>query len=261
MKYNEETKKWESPFWHPAVTTDAVIFGFDKEDKSLQTLLIKRGKAKPGEVPAFEGYWALPGGFIQKDEPTDICVHRELFEESSMKLFNNDKGVNPEFIEQLKTYSGVDRDPREFVITVAYYALVKKEKYKIKGGDDAIEARWFPVDIIPDLNLAFDHAQIIQDAIDKLRERIHFEPIGFHLLDKNFTMPQLQNIYIAILNPPKNDNNLRDRRNFQKKMLKLGYINETGKRLTGNPYRSPKLYTFDEEAYTMAKKIGMRLEF
>lgn len=94
-----------------------------------------------------------------------------------------------------------------------------------------------------------------------LRERIHFEPIGFHLLDKEFTMPQLQNIYIAILNPSEEDKNLRDRRNFRKKMLKLGYIRETGKKLTGNPYRSPKSYTFDEEAYAAAKKIGMRLEF
>lgn len=111
------------------------------------------------------------------------------------------------------------------------------------------------------MKLAFDHAQIIQDAIDRLRERIHFEPIGFNLLDKEFTMPQLQNIYIAILNPPEDDNTIRDRRNFPKKMLKLGYIRETGKKVTGNPYRSPKLYTFDEEAYKDAKKIGMRLEF
>ena len=94
-----------------------------------------------------------------------------------------------------------------------------------------------------------------------MQQRIHFEPIGFHLLNKEFTMPQLQNIYIAILNPPEDDNKLRDRRNFPKKMLKLGYIKETGKKVTGNPYRSPKLYTFDEEAYKNAKKIGMRLEF
>ena len=261
MEYNKKTGKWESPYWHPALTTDAVVFGFDKEDGSLQVLLIKRGKAKPGETPAFEGYWALPGGFIQKDEPTDECVHRELFEESSMRLFNNDKGIQPEFIEQLKTYSARGRDPREFVVTVAYYALVKKDKYIIKGGDDAAEAKWFSIDEIPYLKLAFDHAQIIQDAIDRLRERIHFEPIGFNLLDKEFTMPQLQNIYIAILNPPEDDNTIRDRRNFPKKMLKLGYIRETGKKVTGNPYRSPKLYTFDEEAYKDAKKIGMRLEF
>lgn len=78
MIFNEKTKKWESPFWHPAVTTDAVVFGFDKEDLSLQVLLIKRGYAKPGEVPAFEGHWALPGGFLQEDETTEECVHREL---------------------------------------------------------------------------------------------------------------------------------------------------------------------------------------
>ena len=178
-----------------------------------------------------------------------------------MKLFYNDEGVKPEFIEQLKTYSARGRDPREFVITVAYYALVKKEKYVIKGGDDAAEARWFSIDEISGLKLAFDHAQIIQDAVEKLREKIHFEPIGFQLLDKEFTMPQLQNIYIAILDPTEENKSLQDRRNFPKKMLKLGYIKETGKKVTGNPYRSPKLYTFDEDAYASAKKIGMRLEF
>lgn len=147
-----------------------------------------------------------------------------------MNLFNNDKGIKPEFIEQLKTYSARGRDPREFVITVAYYALVKKEKYAIKGGDDAAEARWFSIDEISGLKLAFDHAQIIQDAVEKLREKIHFEPIGFQLLDKEFTMPQLQNIYIAILDPTEENKSLQDRRNFPKKMLKLGYIKETGKR-------------------------------
>ena len=136
MKYNEKTQMYESKYWHPALTTDAVIFGFDKDDSSLQILLIKRGKAKKGEIPEFEGYWSLPGGFIQKDESTDDCVKRELMEESSMKLFDNDKGIEPEFLEQLKTYSGKNRDPREYVATVAYYALVKKDKYAIKGGDD-----------------------------------------------------------------------------------------------------------------------------
>lgn len=261
MEYNKITGKWESKYWHPALTTDVVVFGFDKEDGSLQVLLIKRGKAKPGEVAAFEGCWALPGGFLQKDESTDECAYRELFEESSMKLFNDDKGIKPEFIEQLKTYSARGRDPREFVVTVAYYALVKRSNYSIKGGDDAAEAKWFSVNELSELNLAFDHAQIIQDAIHRLRERIHFKPIGFDLLDKEFTMPQLQSIYIAILNPPEDDNTIRDRRNFPKKMLKLGYIRETGKKITGTPYRSPKLYTFDEEAYKDAKKIGMRLEF
>lgn len=261
MEYNETTGKWESKFWHPALTTDAVVFGFDKEDASLQVLLIKRGKAKAGEVGAFEGCWALPGGFLKQDEPTDECVYRELYEESAMRLFDSDNGIKPEFIEQLKTYSARGRDPREFVVTVAYYALVKRDRYDIRGGDDAAEAKWFSIGELQGLRLAFDHAQIIEDAIERLRERIHFEPIGFNLLDKEFTMPQLQSIYIAILNPPEDDMAIRDRRNFPKKMLKLGYIKETGKKLTGNPHRSPKLYVFDEEAYKNVKKLGMRLEF
>lgn len=260
MKFNEETQMYESKFWHPALTTDAVVFGFDKNDNTLQILLIKRGKAKDGEIPAFEGYWALPGGFIKENESTDDCVKRELFEESSMKLFDNDKGIEPEFLEQLKTYSGNNRDPREYVATVAYYALVKKDKYVIKGGDDATEARWFPIDEINNLQLAFDHACIIQDAIERLREKIHFEPIGFNLLDDMFTMPQLHNIYLAILNPPE-DAPIRDRRNFPRKMLKLGYIEETEKKVQGTPYKQPKLYFFVPDAYEKAKKIGMRLEF
>ena len=132
-------------------------------------------------------------------------------------------------------------------------------RHSYSRGDDARMAKWFPVKNLPEL--AFDHQQIIETALERIKQRIHFEPIGFHLLDKEFTMPQLQNIYLAILNPPKDDIKLRDRRNFPKKMLKLGYIKETGKKMTGNPYRSPKLYTFDEEAYVNAKKIGMRLEF
>ena len=97
MVFNEKTQKWESPYWHPAVTTDAVVFGFGKEDKSLQVLLIKRGKAKAGEVPAFEGYWALPGGFIREEDETAMDgVFRELHEETN---------VNDIYLEELKTFS------------------------------------------------------------------------------------------------------------------------------------------------------------
>lgn len=243
MKLNKSTNLWESKYWHPAVTTDAVVFGFDGE--KLNVLLIQRG----GEP--YLGFWALPGGFMKEtDETADSCIYRELNEETN---------VDEIYLEELKTFSKKNRDPRERVITIAYFALVVKSKYSIKGGDDAAKAEWFPIDELPEL--AFDHKDIIDFALERLRQRIHFEPIGFHLLDKEFTMPQLQNIYIAILNPEESDNKLRDRRNFQKKMLKLGYIRDTGKKVTGNPYRSPKLYNFDEEAYAKAKKIGMRLEF
>ena len=243
MKYNETTHMWESPYWHPAVTTDAVVFGFDGEQ--LNVLLIERGN-KP-----FLNCWALPGGFIREtDKSAEESVYRELHEETNVE------GL---YLEEFKTFSNLSRDPRERVITIAFFALVVKSKFKIKGGDDAKCAEWFPVDKLPEL--AFDHKEIVELALERLRHRILFEPIGFHLLEKQFTMPQLQKIYIAILDPERNNPKLLDRRNFAKRMLKLGYIKETGEKITGKPYRSPMLYVFDEEAYLNAKKGGMKLEF
>jgi 8-oxo-dGTP diphosphatase len=228
---------------HPAVTTDSVVVGFDGEQ--LNVLLIQRG------LEPYKNMWALPGGFMRpEDESAEACAYRELREETD---------VDDIYIEEMQTFSHIGRDPRERVITIAFFALVVQNKYNVKGGDDASNAKWFPVKELPEL--AFDHKEIVTLALERLRQRIHFEPIGFHLLDKEFTMPQLHNIYKAILDPPEDDTRLRDRRNFQKKMLKLGYISETGKKVTGNPHRSPKLYTFDEDAYQQAKKIGMRLEF
>lgn len=234
---------WESRYWHPAVTTDAVVLGFD--GVSLNVLLIQRA------LEPYKGMWALPGGFMRQDDySASECVIRELREETNIEV---------NYLEELKTFSKFGRDPRERVITVAFFALVNQNRYKVVGGDDAADARWFPVKELP--KLAFDHKEIIDTALETLRRQIHFEPIGFHLLGELFTMPDLQNIYIAILDPPADDMKLRDRRNFPKKMLKLGFIRDTGLKQTGNPYRSPKLYTFVAEAYINAKKIGMRLEF
>jgi 8-oxo-dGTP diphosphatase len=222
MKYNNETKKWESPYWHPAITTDSVVFGFDGEELNL--LLIQRG----GEP--YAGMWALPGGFLlPTDKNAEEAAYRELHEETNVE------GI---YMEELGTFSDINRDSRERVITIAFFALVVKDKYVIKGGDDARMAKWFPVKNLPEL--AFDHQQIIDTGLERIRQRIHFEPIGFHLLGKEFTMPQLQNIYIAILNPPKDDIKLRDRRNFPKKMLKLGYIKETGKKQSPPPQNTGK---------------------
>ena len=229
MKLNENTRKWESDYWHPAVTADAVVLGFDGE--GLNVLLIERA----GEP--YKGMLALPGGFMTlEDKSAEDAVYRELHEETNVE------GV---YLEELQTFSKIGRDPRERVITIAFFALVVKDLYEIKAGSDASKAMWFPIENLPDL--AFDHNEIIEAAIERLRQRIHFEPIGFHLLAKEFTMPQLQNIYLAILNPAPDDDKLRDRRNFAKKMLKLGYIKETGKKVTGTPHRSPKLYVFDED--------------
>lgn len=223
---------------HPALTTDAVLFGFD--GSSLNVLLVERG------LEPYKGKWALPGGFLNPDfrETAEECVRRELKEETNADVSH---------LEQFHTFSAVDRDPRERVVTIAYFALVRMSDYEVIGGDDAVRAKWFPIKEIP--ALAFDHDQILRVAQERLRRSIHFEPIGFRLLDDKFTMPQLQNIYEAILGVH------FDRRNFQKKMLNLGYIQDTGERKTGGSHRSPFLYKFDEERYNEAKKLGMRLEF
>lgn len=246
MKLNKKTNKWESEFWHPSVATDAVVFGFNVETGSLDILLIQRG------VEPFKGKWALPGGFLQQGESAEDCVKRELKEETH---------VEDLYLEQIGAFSNPDRDKghEDQVISISFLALVRSKDYEVIGGDDALKAVWFPVSEHPEL--AFDHEEILQQALFTLRQRIHFAPIGFQLLDDVFTMPQLQNIYIAILDPEGNDNKLRDRRNFLKKMLNLGYIKDTGEKITGNPHRSPKKYSFDQEAYENAKKIGMRLEF
>ena len=169
-----EEKKYCYKYPHPAVTTDCVIFGFDGSE--LQVLLIERG------IEPFKGKWAFPGGFLNMDETAGEGAMRELKEET---------GLENAYIEQFNTYSEPGRDPRERVITIAHYALVRIQE--VKGGDDAAKAQWFPIDEVP--QLAFDHDKILRDAMRKLRERIHFEPIGFELLPEKFTMRELQILY------------------------------------------------------------------
>ena len=184
---------------HPAVTTDCVIFTF--EDRQLKVLLVRRG----GEP--YKGAWAFPGGFLRVDEDARTGALRELREETAL---------NPVSIEQLGVFSDVDRDPRERVITIAWYALVRPNE--VVGGDDADEAAWFPVDALPPL--AFDHEKIFRTALERLRRDIHFQPVGFDLMDETFSIPDLQALYEAILGVK------FDRRNFQRKLLSSGILEE-----------------------------------
>ena len=218
----------------PAVTTDCVIFGYD--GKELKVLLIERG------IEPCRGCWAFPGGFLNMDEDALAGARRELKEET---------GLENAFIEQFHTFSEPGRDPRGRVITIAHYALVKIQE--VEGGDDASQARWFPIGEVPPL--AFDHDRILRMAMSRLKERIHFEPVGFELLPDVFTMPQLQNLYEAILEVH------FDRRNFASKMLKLGILEDTGDRPAGASSRIPVSYRFNKEKYNELKAKGFRLEF
>lgn len=219
---------------HPAVTTDCVIFGFDGE--RLQVLLIERG------IEPFKGRWAFPGGFIKMDETAEEGALRELKEET---------GMENAFIQQFHTFSNPLRDPRERVITIAFYALVRIQE--VKGGDDAASARWFPLDEIP--ALAFDHDHMLRMATQRLRQEIHFHPIGFELLPEKFTLRELQSLYEAILGIT------FDRRNFSKKMLHLEILNELDETVWPTPKREAKLFSFNAGKYEELKRKGFRMEF
>ena len=229
-----EEKKYSYKYPHPSVTTDCVIFGFD--GGKLKVLLVERG------LEPYKGRWAFPGGFVKMDESCEEGALRELEEETALK------GT---YVQQFHTYSDPNRDPRERVITVAFFALVRIQE--VEAGDDANKAQWFAIDEVP--QLAFDHDAILRDALKRLRERIHFQPIGFELLPEKFTMRQLQNLYEAILDVH------FDRGNFSKKMLHFNILTPLDETVRPTPKREARLYRFNKESYDDLKQKGFRLEF
>ena len=163
---------------HPAVTTDCVVFGFD--GCGLKVLLIKRGREP------YKDCWAFPGGFLNPDESAEEGAIRELKEET---------GFAAGYMEQLHTYTNPGRDPRERVISIVYIALV--EIGEVKGADDAAEAEWFPIDDIPPL--AFDHDEILRDALARLRELIQIYSIDHEPLPEKFTLSHVQNLFDTVI--------------------------------------------------------------
>ena len=227
-----EKAKFSYKYPHPSVTTDCVIFGFD--GSRLKVLLVERG------VEPFKGKWALPGGFLRMDESAEQGALRELQEETGLKTA---------YIKQFHTFTDPDRDPRERVITIAYYALVRLQD--VVAGDDAARAEWFALDEVP--SLAFDHDRILRTALQEIRRQIHFEPVGFELLPSEFTIKELQLLYEAILDVK------FDRRNFYKKMQHLELLTQV--KTSAQERRQPFLFRFNAAKYSELKQKGFRLEF
>ncbi len=215
----------------PALTVDCVVFGIDGEE--LKVLLIQR------DLEPFAGAWALPGGFVHMQERIDEAARRELLEET---------GLDRVFLEQLYTFGQVDRDPRGRVVSVAFYSLVRLMDHKVQAATDARDASWFPVWDTP--TLAFDHEVILQMALERLKGKVRYQPIGFELLPKKFTLTQLQNLYSTIL-----ERDL-DRRNFRKKILSMDILDELDEVEKDVAHRAARLYRFNERRYKKLVKAG-----
>ena len=181
------------------VAVDIVVFTV--QEQALKVLLIERG------IAPFKGRYALPGGFVLAKETLEKAAFRELFEET---------GTKDVYLEQLYTFGDPGRDPRGRVVTVAYYALVPTDKSPLLAGTDAAAAGWYPVLALP--SLAFDHAKIVEYAVDRLRNKLEYTNVGFQLLPTKFTLSALQALHEAILGKP------LDKRNFRRKVLGLGLV-------------------------------------
>jgi 8-oxo-dGTP diphosphatase len=220
------------------VATDAIVFGYSKND-GVSVLLIQR-KYEP-----FKNSWAIPGGFVLDDESLEESVRRELSEET---------GVELNYLEQLYTFGKPDRDPRQRIISVAYFGLVKTSQYQeLKASTDAENAKWFSIKKIP--ALAFDHKQILGIAIERLRAKVRYQPIGFELLDKKFPFSDLEKLYMTLLDRDIN------RRNFSTKILSFGFLEETGELSKQEGKGRPgKMYQFNQKRYKELLQQGIHFE-
>lgn len=224
-------------------TVDAVVFsvdfGYGIPDDALDVLLVLR-KDEP-----FKGGYALPGGFINMDEDLEAAVRRELEEETALK---------PTYLEQLYTFGTPGRDPRGRVISTAFMALINKHQ-KIRAGSDAAGCSWWPVRQVMSETcpVAFDHKQIIEVALDRLRSKLPWQPIGIELLDQDFSLTGLQNVYEYILG------HRIDKRNFRRKVMRFGVLEPT-KVWRGGNHRPVQMYRFNKKKYLALVSKGLDFE-
>jgi 8-oxo-dGTP diphosphatase len=219
----DKTGKYYSGYSKIFVAIDCIIFGFINND--LNILLFKR------DIEPEKGKLSLIGGFVQE---------KESLEDAAQRILLNLTGIKDVFLEQLFAFGGTERDPGERVISVAYYALLKAqdldtEHVELHG------ARWCPVSDSPDL--IFDHKEMRDKALLRLQRIAKSRPIGFELLPRKFTIPQLQSLYEAIYQKK------FDNRNFRKKLLTMNILEQLGVKDKTSSKKGAYLYRFDKEKY------------
>ena len=218
------------PSLRPLVTVDVVIFTLRQDE--LRVLLIRRGH------PPQQGMWAIPGGSVRPDEALEAAALRRLAEET---------GLVDVYLEQLYTFGDPDRDPRDRIITVAYFAVVPPTG-EVPPTDKGGHVRWWSIYHLPPL--AFDHDQVLSYALTRLRYKLEYTAVGFELLPAEFSLTELQTAYEIVLGER------LDKRNFRRKILGAGIIEPSGQYRTGDG-RPARLYRYREDAVSEVK--GRRL--
>jgi 8-oxo-dGTP diphosphatase len=223
-------RKWSYDYPRPALTVDIVLFTVAGalNDLRLQVLLIQRNESP------FRGGWALPGGFVRKDEDLSAAARRELLEET---------GVSEAYLEQVTTVGTPGRDPRGHVVTVVYVGLVPADRHQLRATGDAAAVRWFDVARLDKEPLAFDHARLLALALAHLRRRLGEVPVCFQLLPEEFTLSELQTLAEAILGRP------LDRRNFRRKVDELQFLRPVPGTRRQGAHRPAQLYRFVPEKF------------
>jgi 8-oxo-dGTP diphosphatase len=208
-----------------AVATDIVVFSVKNEE--LMVLLVKRGIAPQ------QSSWALPGGFVGPQESLDDAARRELGEET---------GVTDLYLEQLYSFGEADRDPRGRVVSVAYLALMRVGSQELVAGTDAAEAKWFAMSKLP--RLAFDHADILKLARERLAKKVNYSSIALQLMPEEFTLAELQTVHETLTG------RAADKRNFRKLIANQGTVVETGKMHQSGAHRPAALYRAKDRGVT-----------
>jgi 8-oxo-dGTP diphosphatase len=238
LKTKEEllknAKTLVSNYYSVPITVDCAIFGFDENE--LKVLLIR------ADIEYFKGMWSLLG---------ELMLPHENLDEAAYRILKERTGMDDVYLDQVKTFSRIDRHPGGRVLTVAYCSLLNINHHQLKITDH--ELHWHSFQSITELS--FDHKEILEECYKWLQKRIQEHPLGFNLLADKFSLRELQNLYEAILNTK------LDRRNFRKKFASMDLLIDVGEMETDVPHRPGKLYKFDFAKYEKSKRKWIGIDF